>query len=110
MRVLNFIGRFLLFLAFLEVVLGLWIWLAGHDVTRSAGEIWYELAPGSLNLTQAVIQRYLHPEIWEQGIVPLLVRPFWESEVFLFIGLLVVGSGLVFFAHRRPRPRTKDRA
>jgi hypothetical protein len=77
MSVLRLLGRFFLLLAFVEVTLGIWFWLAGHDVTHSAGEIWYALEPGSLNLSQAIVQRYLLPEIWEQVAVPLLLRPFW---------------------------------
>jgi hypothetical protein len=109
MSTLKILGRFVLALAFGEFLFGLWIWLAGHDVTRSAGELWYKLAPGSLNLSQAVVQRYLHPEIWEQVAVPLLVRPFWEAVVFLFIVFFVLGSGMVFFARRR-RPPPSERS
>ena len=106
MKALRLLGRFFLLLAFGEVAIGIWIWLAGHDVTRSAGEVWYALKPGSLNLSQAIVQRYLSPEIWEQVAVPLLLRPFWESTVLLFILFLVTGSGIVYFTvylskHRR---------
>ncbi len=113
MIALRFLGRFFLLLAFVEVGLGIWIWLAGHDVTRSAGEIWYALEPGSLNLSQAIVQRYLLPEFWDQVAVPLLLRPFWESVLLLFILFLVIGSGIVYFTvyftrHRR-RVRTSER-
>jgi hypothetical protein len=113
MIALRFLGRFFLLLAFVEVALGIWIWLAGHDVTRSAGEIWYALEPGSLNLSQAIVQRYLLPEIWEQVAVPLLLRPFWESVLLLFILFLVIGSGIVYFtvyfSRQRRRVRTSER-
>lgn len=109
MTALRFLGRFILALAGAEVLLGVVIWLAGHDVTRSAGELWYKLAPDSLNLSQAIVQRYLHPAIWEQGAVPLLLRPYWESVVFLFIGLLILGSGLVYLARRRRIVRSSER-
>jgi hypothetical protein len=113
MKALRLLGRFFLLLAFAEAAIGIWIWLAGHDVTRSAGEVWYTLEPGSLNLSQAIVQRYLLPEIWEQVAVPLLLRPFWESVVLLFILFLVMGSGIVYFTvylsgHRR-RIRTNER-
>ena len=113
MNALRLLGRFFLLLAFAEVAVGIWIWLAGHDVTRSAGEVLYALEPGSLNLSQAIVQRYLLPEIWEQVAVPLLLRPFWESVVLLFILFLVMGSGIVYFTvylsgHRR-RIRTHER-
>jgi hypothetical protein len=109
MSILRILGRLVLALACGEFLFGLWIWLAGHDVTRSAGELWYKLAPGSLNLSQAIVQRYLHPEIWERVAVPLLLMPFWEAVVYLFIVFFVLGSTLVFFARRR-RMRPSERS
>lgn len=110
MTALRLLGRFFLLLAFVEVVMGVWIWLAGHDVTRSVGEIWYKLEPGSLNLSQAIVQRYLHPNIWEWIAVPLLVRPFWEAVVLAFIVFLILGSGLLFLTRRRRRIRSSERS
>ena len=109
MILFRLLGRFFLLIAFVVVLTGLWIWLAGHDVTKSAGELWYVLEPGSLNLSQAIVQRYLHPSIWEALAVPLLVRPFWEAVVLSFIAFLVLGSGIVFLTRQRRRPRSKER-
>jgi len=109
MIALRYLGRFILLLAFAVLTVGIWIWLAGHDVTKSAGEVWYQLAPEGLNLSQAIVQRYLFPEIWEQGAVPLLLRPFWESVILLFIILLVLGAGIGFFSRRRAA-RPKERS
>lgn len=39
------------------------------------GTLWHGSAPESLNLTQAVTQRYIHPAIWTQVILPLLLMP-----------------------------------
>jgi hypothetical protein len=39
------------------------------------GEIWFALSPGSLNLLQAVTQRYLWPPLWDPGMTWLLVQP-----------------------------------
>ena len=102
------LGRIFLMIAFAVVALGVLVWLAGHDVTKSAGELWYVLEPGSLNLSQAIVQRYLHPSIWEELAVPLLQHPFWEALVLSFIVLLVLGSGLVFLVRRRRRPRSNE--
>lgn len=33
------------------------------------------LDAGSLNLVQAVVQRYLHPAVWDSGIQPVLTWP-----------------------------------
>jgi hypothetical protein len=109
MILIKLLGRFFLLFAFAEVAIGICVWLAGHDVTNSAGEIWYTLGPGSLNLSQAIVQRYLLPEFWELVALPLLLRPFWESVMLLFIFFLVLGSSIVFFSQHRPRVRTSER-
>ena len=108
MILVRLLGRILLLIAFAVVALGVLVWLAGHDVTQSAGELWYLLEPGSLNLSQAIVQRYLHPTIWEELAVPLLQRPFWEALVLSFIVLLVLGSGLVLLVRRRRRPLSNE--
>jgi hypothetical protein len=41
----------------------------------AAGELWYALDPGSLNLLQAGIQRRLWPELWDPGLVTVLLWP-----------------------------------
>ena len=64
----------------------------------------------SLNLSQAIVQRYLYPSIWEALAVPLLVRPFWEAVVLSFIVLLVIGSGIVFLTRQRRRTRSSERS
>ncbi len=61
-------------------VLGYEIWAslqAGAYRTIAAGELWFRLDAGSLNLSQAVVQRYVHPWLWEPAIVTLLRWPAW---------------------------------
>ena len=41
------------------------------------GEMWFKLHPHSLNTTQAGIQRYLAPWLWEPGITTILLWPGW---------------------------------
>ena len=110
MILFRLLGRIVLMVAFAVFALGVLVWLAGHDVTKSAGELWYVLETGSLNLSQAIVQRYLHPLIWEVLAVPVLVHPFWEAIVLSFIVLLVLGSGIVFFARRGRRQRSSERS
>lgn len=43
--------------------------------TAALGEVWFALAPGSLNLAQAVTQRYIAPEVWDPGVIWLLELP-----------------------------------
>ena len=58
------------------------------------GEHWFNLDAPSLNLSQALIERYVHPFLWEPLIVSLLQVPTW-----MFFGLL----GLVLYRIGRKR-------
>ena len=62
-----------------------------------AGEIWFTLHNGSLNLVQAIVQRYLHPFLWDPLISGFLQWPLWAS-------LGGIGVALTFiFGSRRAR-------
>ena len=58
------------------------------------GQLWYELDRSSLNVTQAVIQRYIHPFLWDPIIVSILLC--WAFAVLMVLGLLI----LVIFGRR----------
>ena len=106
MIVLKYLSRFILFLALAVLTTGIWIWLAGNDITKSAGEILYQLNPESLNLSQAIVERYLSPQIWQQGAVPLLLKPFKEAVFLLFILLLILATSAKFFSrYQAKRPK-----
>jgi hypothetical protein len=45
---------------------------SGDRRLASIGEFWFAVDPAGINTTQAVIQRYLHPSIWD-GLRPILV-------------------------------------
>ena len=54
------------------------------------GELWFRLDSSSLNLTQAVVQRYLHPALWDDVLLPLLFQPTAAvagATALLFAGL-----------------------
>ena len=49
---------------------------AGQSIhLAAAGELWYRLSPGTLNLTQAVTQRYVLPELWDPVLLTALLWP-----------------------------------
>ncbi len=97
---------------FLLRMIGFWL-IAGavvaavHDGARSIGAntlemtslgaFWFAVDPESLNLTQAVIQRYVLPFLWDPVLVNLLTVPLWLALVVLGIGFAVAGR-------RKPRP------
>lgn len=62
------------------------------------GQLWFELDPEGLNLIQAVIQRYLLPEIWDPGVMTVLLWPAWLD--FLVPGVLLV----ILFKRRKKAP------
>ena len=43
-----------------------------------ASELWFKAHVGSLNLAQAITQRYLHPTLWDPVIVSVLRWPLWS--------------------------------
>ena len=58
----------------------------------AGGELWYALDPGSLNLTQAVIERYLWPPLWDPGLLTLLLWPAAAVLAGLGIALYLLGA------------------
>jgi hypothetical protein len=43
-----------------------------------AGQVWFNIHVASLNLTQAVVQRFLHPLLWDPVIATILQWPAWS--------------------------------
>jgi hypothetical protein len=43
-----------------------------------SGELWFMIHVGSLNLIQAITQRYIHPALWDPVIAALLQWPAWS--------------------------------
>ena len=60
-----------------------------------AGEIWFTIHVGSLNLIQAVTQRYIHPALWDPIIAGMLQWPAWS----------LLGAPGVVLAYGLPRGR-----
>jgi len=68
-----------------------------HWAPIALGQLWYQLNRSSLNLVQAVIQRYIHPFLWDPIIVTILLS--WAFAVLMILGLLL----LAVFRKRMPR-------
>lgn len=89
--------------------LGAALLLIGAELVRSLeaagwaslalGELWYRLDPGGLNLTQAVVQRYLHPALWDPVAITVLRWPAWLHPLAL--------AALLLWACRRRRSRRR---
>lgn len=88
----------LVFLALALLALLYEVTVAGDAGYRAiaAGELWFRLHSGSLNLSQAIIQRYLTPSLWDPVIIGLLQWPAWSI-------LGAPGAVLAFLFYPRKR-------
>ncbi len=50
---------------------------AGAWRVLSLGELWFTLHVGSLNLMQAVVQRYLWTKLWDPAAIFILQQSVW---------------------------------
>jgi len=60
---------------------------AGEWAPQLLGQLWFEFDSESLNFTQAIIQRYLLPQLWDPVIIELLLWPAWV--VFIVPGIVL---------------------
>ena len=80
------------------LVRDLLVWIdTKHWAPIALGQLWYQLNRSSLNLTQAVVQRYIHPFLWDPIIVSILLC--WAFLVLMGLGALL----LVLFRRRARR-------
>ncbi|UEM03095.1 hypothetical protein JL101_024485 [Skermanella rosea] len=101
MVVLRVIGGVLLLAGLAALGWDLWQWsqmgsqmaaAGGSPHLSAAGELWFRLHPGSLNLTQAVVQRYLVPELWDPVLLTVLLWPAALVLAVTGLALLALGS------------------
>jgi hypothetical protein len=99
MRVARFIGWLLIAGALAAVAYDLYGFaVTGDTELLVGGVLWFQLNSDSLNLAQAVVQRYIHPAIWDPGMIFLLTQPL--ALVLAVPGVLLV---LLFRSRRRRR-------
>ena len=73
----------------------------GESGLRPLGAVWFDLSPGSLNLVQAVVERYLWAGLWDRVLFPVLA---WPAALILGIpGLALVGLGFLFARKAPPK-------
>ncbi len=54
------------------------------------GVVLYRFAPGTLNATQAGVQRYIAPDLWDAIFIPVLTSPVWATPLALGALLLLI--------------------
>ncbi|MBM3643766.1 MAG: hypothetical protein FJX02_05405 [Alphaproteobacteria bacterium] len=68
------------------------VWASEGDLRPIArGELWARVDVASLNLLQALTQRYLHPALWSALVRPVLLTP--ALPVALLVGLVCLWFG-----------------
>lgn len=67
---------------------------SGHEFAgaSSLGALWFQVNSPSLNITQAIIQRYVWPYLWDPLLQSVLVMPLERGLV--TIALVTGGIGL----------------
>ena len=86
------VGRVIGWMALLAgaavLVRDLLVWIdTKHWAPIALGQLWYDLGRSSLNLVQAVTQRYIHPFLWDPIIVTILL--WWAFAVLMVLGVLL---------------------
>ncbi len=89
------------------LLLALALWPAAREAIALAagahhfiplGQLWFEIDPPSLNITQAGIQRHVAPWLWDDVVQPVLEQPAWPVLGLLGLVLLWLRPS----ARRRP--------
>ena len=96
------VGRLIGWVAFLAgaavLVRDVLVWIyTKHWGPIALGQLWFSLDRSSLNLAQAVVQRYIHPFLWDPIIVSILLC--WAFAVLMVFAALL----LIVFRRRSPR-------
>ena len=94
MMILRVLGIWSLLVAMVALTIDATTSLASGDqqwIMTPLGEHWFTLHAPSLNTSQAAIERYVHPFLWDPLILSLLQLPTWI--VFGVLGLLLYWCG-----------------
>lgn len=67
---------------------------AGQFAFTPLGKTWFDLDSSSLNFSQAMVQRYTFPEIWDPGISTVLNWPTVFVSAGAGVALLLIAGVL----------------
>lgn len=92
MIVLRVLGLLFLAAGFVSLVVdGVASIASASLVMTPLGQAWFNVHPASLNLTQAIIERYTFPFLWDPVFLTVLLLPSWV--VFAVIGVVLYYIG-----------------
>lgn len=95
MLIVRWLGLWLLAGAFVAFIVDGTKSIAASQITVTPlGQSWFELHPPSLNLVQAVVERYVLPFLWDPVLVNILLLPGWAV-------LAAIGALLVYLGRKR---------
>ena len=80
-------------------MVGSTITAAGVFLLKVLGGLWFALHPGSLNLIQAVIERYIWEPLWDPVLLAVLEWP--AALVFGLLGTLLLLLGFLRLPGRK---------
>lgn len=88
--ILRFCGGLALAVGLLFLLADLHLTGGGLAYHPSAlGEVWHRWHAPSLNLLQAIVERYVLPQLWTYVLLPTLLSPVW---------IVVAAKGVVLIA------------
>lgn len=76
----------------------------GRWAPIALGQLWFDIDRSSLNLVQAVVQRYTHPFLWDPVIVTVLLC--WAFAVLMVLGLLILALSSIGARTKTPARRS----
>ncbi|MDX1736658.1 MAG: hypothetical protein R3261_00365 [Alphaproteobacteria bacterium] len=107
--IFRWLGKICIILAMLLLLVGIYVWLSGADINQAGGVIWYQMHQESLQLTQVVIERYLHASwFWTFFQNNILTLPAWDGLLRVFITLMIIGGFLVGLFKKSAYARRKS--
>lgn len=101
---IRLLGAGVMALGALALLSDLHITGGGLDYRPAAlGEVWHRWHAPSLNLLQAIVERYVLPQLWSHVLLPLLLAPAWI--VMTLKGVILMGLSYVrISAHKAANP------
>jgi hypothetical protein len=94
--ILRLLAIVLVLAALATLAIAIYVLLNDADLTAPAGELWASIDRPSLDLSQAVVERYIapvvfYPDLWFDVILPMLLWPAWKTLVVLLAGSTAIG-------------------